>query len=318
MLEEKEIITVDETSDNSLTDRDRLDKYLFVLYPEYSRTYFQKLIEEGFVLLNGKAVKKRTKLLKGDTITLTFKKPEEISLNPENIPLKIIYEDPYLLAVNKDPGLVVHPAPGHPSGTLVNALLHHCPLEKEEESLRPGIVHRLDKDTSGLILVAKTLKAHIALANLFKNKEMEKTYVALCVGNPPSMVIEAPLFRHPTRRKEMAVSESAKAKAATTVCRYIASEGGISLVELDLLTGRTHQIRVHLQHKGYPILGDPVYGNPSFNKKWGATRQMLHAYRLCFMHPVLKKMITLEAPIPKDFQSILKNTSLLSQKYLLD
>jgi 23S rRNA pseudouridine1911/1915/1917 synthase len=283
----------------------RLDKLLAEHFPSYSRTYFQFLIENGCVLLNGERIKKREKPKIDDEIEICFLITPELSLEPENIPLNILYEDEHLIAINKPPGMVVHPAPGHPSGTFVNALLFHCHnLKTFSDNLRPGIVHRLDKDTSGILLAAKTLEAHQRLVSLFCNRQIQKYYLALALGNPGDGLIDAPIARHPVKRKEMSI-DIEKGKPSITQCRHIAKIGEYSLLELKLITGRTHQIRIHLKHKGTPILGDPVYGSSSANQKHRIERQMLHASYIQFIHPFSNICIELRAPIPDDMSSLI-------------
>jgi 23S rRNA pseudouridine1911/1915/1917 synthase len=282
----------------------RVDKLLKDRFPQHSRTYFQYLLEEGCVLSNGIPLKKREKLNVGDEIEICFLLTPEISLEPENIPLEILYEDEHFLAVNKPSGMVVHPAPGHPSKTFVNALLFHCKeLEKQEGDLRPGIVHRLDKDTSGILLAAKTREAHKELIALFAERKIEKTYTAICVGKTTDGVINAPIGRHPQHRKEMCVRSDGK--SAISHVRTLMSHNSLSVVEVDLITGRTHQIRVHLKSAGTPILGDPVYGFSSVNEKWGITAQMLHAQRICMLHPILKTPLEIVAPLPQAMQEFI-------------
>ena len=278
----------------------RLDRLLSQQFPTYSRTYFQYLIEHGFVLVNGLPLKKKDKPKTGDEIEICFQLTPEISLEPENIPLDILYEDDHLLAINKPVGMVTHPAPGHYTGTFVHGLLYHCKSLPHADTLRPGIVHRLDKDTSGILLAAKTSETHQKLVVMFCERKLEKTYLAICVGTPGNGTIEAPIKRHPTRRKEMAVDLTGK--PATSITKVLAFDGKLSLVEVQLITGRTHQIRVHLKHKGAPILGDPVYGAPAWNKKYDACRQMLHAHRLTFYHPITGMRVDLKASIPEDFK----------------
>jgi 23S rRNA pseudouridine1911/1915/1917 synthase len=278
----------------------RLDRLLSQQFPAYSRTYFQYLIEQGFVLVNGLPIKKKDKPKTGDEIEVCFQLTPEISLEPENIPLDILYEDDHLLAINKPAGMVTHPAPGHYTATFVHGLLYHCKTLPNADTLRPGIVHRLDKDTSGILLAAKTSEAHQKLVEMFCERKLEKTYLAICVGTPGNGTIEAPIKRHPTRRKEMAVDPTGK--PATSITKVLRFDGKLSLVEVQLITGRTHQIRVHLKHKGAPVLGDPVYGAPGWNKKYGTLRQMLHAYHLTFCHPVTGVKIDLTAPMPEDFK----------------
>ncbi len=284
----------------------RLDKLLALRFPEYSRQYFQYLIREKLVLVNGAIVKKAAKLEEGDEIEIEFALTPEITLEPEAIPLDILYEDPYIIAINKPAGMVVHPAVGNWSGTFVNALLYHCKQLPNEETLRPGIVHRLDKETSGVLLAAKTERAQQLMVEKFANRQIEKEYRAICIGNPGTRIIEGNIGRHPVRRKEMAVLQD-KGRSARTRCESVAHSSTLSYVRLFPETGRTHQLRVHLKFVGTPILGDSVYGIPSQNKKWGAERQMLHAYRLFFTHPLTQEEIELKAPIPQDMEKILQN-----------
>lgn len=287
----------------------RIDKLLKTRFPEHSRTYFQYLLEEGCVLCNGTLLKKREKPKIGDEIEVCFLLTPEISLEPEDIPLDILFEDEYFLAVNKPSGMVVHPAPGHPSKTFVNALLFHCKeLEKQVGDLRPGIVHRLDKDTSGILLAAKTKQAHQNLIALFSERKIEKTYMAICVGKATDAVINQPIGRHPVHRKEMCVR--ADGKSAISHVRTLMTNNSLSLVEVDLITGRTHQIRVHLKAAGTPILGDPMYGFASVNEKWGIDTQMLHAHRIRMLHPILKTPLEITAPLPSEMQTFIeKNLS---------
>lgn len=275
---------------------DRLDRLLTSHFPTYSRTYFQHLIENGFVMVNGVAVKKKDKPKVGDEIEICFQLTPEMNLEPENIPLDILYEDDHLIAINKPTGMVTHPAPGNYTGTFVHALLYHCQSLPCSDTLRPGIVHRLDKDTSGVLLAAKTTEAHQKLVEMFSQREVEKVYVAICVGNPGEKTIEAPIKRHATKRKEMCVDP--EGKPAISKCKVLKSNGKLSLVEIQIMTGRTHQIRVHMKHLGTPILGDPVYGLAAWNKKYSIERQMLHAYRLKFKHPITGVLMELEAPLP--------------------
>jgi 23S rRNA pseudouridine1911/1915/1917 synthase len=280
--------------------RERLDRLLSRQFPSHSRTYFQSLIEQGFVLVNGMPIKKKDKPKIGDEVEICFQLTPEISLEPENIPLDILYEDEHLLAINKPAGMVTHPAPGHYTKTFVHALLYHCKSLPNADTLRPGIVHRLDKDTTGILLAAKTVEAHQKLVEMFCARQLEKLYLAICVGTPGDGTIEAPIKRHPTKRKEMAIDP--EGKPAISTCKVVAYDGKLSLVEVQLITGRTHQIRVHLKHKGAPILGDAVYGSPAWNKKYETSRQMLHAWSLKFRHPVTGAAISLKAPIPDDYK----------------
>jgi 23S rRNA pseudouridine1911/1915/1917 synthase len=285
---------------------ERLDKLLTHHYDSYSRTYFQHLLESGLVLLNGKPVKKRICPDEGDEIEVCFQAIPGPSLDPEAIPLNILYEDDSILAVNKPPGMVVHPAPGNWSGTFVNALLAHCKdLETGNDSVRPGIVHRLDKDTSGLLLAAKTLTAHQKLIESFSGRKIEKTYLAVVFGKPEKGIIDAPIGRHPTKRKEMAVVE--RGREAITHVETLGYNEQISVVRLKPKTGRTHQIRVHLKHIGCPILGDPIYGNEKASLK--APRLLLHAYQLKFQHPITNETIHLTAPVPDDLKEWIQKVS---------
>lgn len=281
----------------------RLDKVLTLKFPDCSRTYFQNLIEKGSVLINGVSVKKREQLKLGDEIEICFELTPEIDLTPENIPLDILFEDDDLLVVNKPAGMVVHPAPGHFSGTFVNALLFYCQsLDLSAgEPLRPGIVHRLDKDTSGALIAAKTSYAHKALVELFSQRKVKKSYKAICVGFPSITEINAPIKRHPTKRQEMTVIEGGK--PAITILAPLAKTQELSLLDVDLITGRTHQIRVHLKHIGCPLLGDPIYGRDTANTKWKTPRQLLHAEKISFPHPRTQKEISLTAKIPPDMQA---------------
>lgn len=274
----------------------RIDRLLAARFPNHSRTYFQHLIEIGCVLLNGEPIKKRTIPEEGDEIEICFQATPEASLEPEAIPLEILYEDEHLLAINKPAGMVVHPAPGHWSGTFVNALLAHCQnIAPGLDPLRPGIVHRLDKDTTGVLLAAKTLPAHQKLIELFSTRQMDKLYLAICHGRPANTLINAPIGRHPVHRKEMAALPDGR--EAITEIQIAAFNDKTSLILAKPRTGRTHQIRVHLKHIGCPILGDPVYG-----KQDSCDRQLLHAYRLSFEHPITRSPIRLIAPIPQDMK----------------
>lgn len=279
--------------------KSRLDKLLSIHFPSYSRTYFQFLIEQGCVLVNGVPLKKREIPRVGDEIEVCFLLTPELSLEPQNIPLDILYEDEHLIAVNKPAGMVVHPAPGHPDQTFVNALLYHCQSLPTTDPLRPGIVHRLDKDTSGVLLAAKTVQTHGKLVSLFAERKIKKYYLAVCIGTPQEGLIDAPICRHPIHRKEMTVS-FANGKEAKSFCKILSQHPPLSLVEIELLTGRTHQIRVHLKHRGTPVLGDLVYGSASANKKFQAKRQMLHAHHVEFVHPMTGISLKLIAPPSKD------------------
>jgi 23S rRNA pseudouridine1911/1915/1917 synthase len=284
----------------------RLDKLLALRFPEHSRTYFQFLIERGCVLVNGLPLKKREKVQLGDEIEVCFLLTEETTLEPEPIPLDILYEDEHLIAVNKPANMVVHPAPGHPRGTFVNALLYHCKTLDSQDPLRPGIVHRLDKDTSGVLIAAKTAGAHSKLVSLFSERKMQKTYIALCIGTPKEGLIDAPIARHPIHRQQMTICPL-KGKEAKTIVRILSKNATLSYVELQLITGRTHQIRVHMKHSGTPILGDPLYGSKSVNKKFNIERQLLHAACVRFPHPLHGTEIEVKAPLPADLTSFIQS-----------
>ena len=284
---------------------ERLDKVLAARFKgAYSRTYFQYLIDEQLVLLNGAPVKKRMKLHIDDEIEVQFAATPEITLLPEPIPLSIIYEDPFLIAINKPPGMVVHPAPGNWTATFVNALLYHCnQIECHEGSLRPGIVHRLDKDTSGILIAAKTLETQQKLTSLFSTRQVYKEYLAICVGRPSDGEISTLIGRHPIYRKQMAVV--ARGKQAISHIETLRWNEQLSVVKVIISTGRTHQIRVHMKHIGTPILGDNLYGNLNINKNLGINRQLLHAAVLRFHHPITKQLLELKAPLPQDISAIL-------------
>jgi 23S rRNA pseudouridine1911/1915/1917 synthase len=280
----------------------RLDRLLAGSFPNHSRTYFQYLIGSSLVLVNGSPVKKRDTLNVGDEVEVCFELTPELSLEAENIPLSILYEDDDLIAVNKPAGMVTHPAPGHPKGTFVNALLYHCKTLPMTETLRPGIVHRLDKETSGVLIAAKKAECHQKLVQLFSSRAVTKHYIAVCVGNPGDQTITKAIRRHPTRRQEMHVHP--EGRPATSICRTLKTEGDLSWVSVQLITGRTHQIRVHLKSVGTPVLGDSVYGNAAANKKYGTHRQLLHAHTLSLTHPITGKILNLEAPIPEEVFSL--------------
>lgn len=283
----------------------RLDKLLADRFPDSSRTYFQSLIERELVLLNGSPVKKRVLVDEGDEIEIEFALTPEISLEAECIPLDILFEDEALLAINKPSGMVVHPGAGHFSHTFVNALLYHCKQLEKGDSLRPGIVHRLDKETTGVLLAAKREDVHHKLVEQFATRRVKKEYVAICLGNPGKRQIEGNIGRHPTKRKEMAVLKPG-GKEARTVVETLFFDERISYVRLFPETGRTHQLRVHLKSIGHPILGDSLYGNLQMNKKYGAERQLLHAEKIAFTHPSTGKQMEIVAPQPADIQQFVQ------------
>jgi 23S rRNA pseudouridine1911/1915/1917 synthase len=280
---------------------ERLDKYL-AEQCQISRSYVKKLISEGQVTVNSRSAKASQKLNMGDRIVAEILPPSTISLAPEAITLRVIYEDNDLIVIDKPAGLVVHPAAGHHSGTLVNAILAHCPdLGTIKGTVRPGIVHRLDRDTSGLMMVAKNDAAHASLSRQIKQRSIKKGYLALLVGHlsPDQGAIEAPIGRHPKDRKRMAVvSGGREARTAYKVIEYF---DGYTLVEAMPETGRTHQIRVHFAAIGHPIFGDPVYGKRS--PLLG--RQFLHAYKLGFTLPSSGKYVEFKAELPPDLDDVL-------------
>jgi len=305
---ESEILTISVEEEG-----ERLDKILTHRFTDIrSRTYVQWLILNGYVLLNGRPVKKMHRPKAGDVVEIEFVLTPELDLTPENIPLDILYEDDYLLAVNKPAGMVVHPAPGNWSGTFVNALLYHCHSLQQEGSLRPGIIHRLDKDTTGVLLAAKDAVTQQKLSELFSQRQIYKEYLAICYGNPGTGEVSASIGRHPIHRKQMCVLDEGGREAVT---RYetMAYDGKLSVVAVQLLTGRTHQIRVHMKHLGAPILGDAVYGNIQQNKKYQAERQMLHARQLKLTHPITGQPLDLRAEIPADMRHYVQLLRLLIQ-----
>jgi 23S rRNA pseudouridine1911/1915/1917 synthase len=267
------------------------------------------LIRDGFVRLNGAIMRPREIVRVGDTIDLTEPPLEKIETGPEPIPLNILFEDEDLLVINKEAGLAVHPGAGQRAGTLVNALLNHCPtLSGIGGKERPGIVHRLDRETSGCLVVAKNDTAHRELSKQFASRTVEKIYLALVAGKlrKPAGTIEENIARHPVHRQRMRVT-SLRGRPAKTEYRVLRSSDEASLVECRLHTGRTHQVRVHLHHLGHPILGDKLYG-PRFAKNF--SRQMLHAWKLGFHHPRIGNWKHFEAPLPDDFSQAIGQTGL--------
>ena len=301
------IIDLEVTSNPSA---DRLDKWLSTQLSDISRSRLQKLIEEGCLELNGVVcTNKKTKLAIKDLVRVTIPSPKKLNLEPENIPLDILYEDEHLIIINKPAGLVVHPAPGHYDGTLVNALLYHCDnLAGIGGVERPGIVHRLDKDTTGAIVVAKSDRAHGHLQRQIKAKTARREYWAVVCGSPrqDKGTIELPIARHPKDRKKMAVIPVEKGgREAVTEWEVIERLGNYTLMRFLLQTGRTHQIRVHSTHLGYPIVGDSMYGSGG-SLKVNLTGQALHAYKLTLQHPVFNNIIEAIAPLPQEFSKLLK------------
>ncbi len=283
--------------------QERIDALLAQYYEDYSRTYFQELIENNQVLLNGKPLKKRQVPCSGDQVDITFKKRPGPDLTPQAIPLNILYEDHHLIAVNKPAGMVVHPAPGNWSDTFVNALLNHCELETTCDT-RPGIVHRLDKETSGVLIAAKTELCHQKLIELFQNRQIEKEYLALICGRLEPQIVKLPIKRCEKDRKKMAIATQNEGKEALTEIIPLEFNGTFSKVLLKPTTGRTHQIRVHLAHLGFPVLGDKIYGFEKLNERYKVTRQLLHAHKLRLIHPITNQLLEFIAPLPKEMESL--------------
>ncbi len=292
----------------------RLDAALARLAPEHSRSRWQALIEAGHVRVNGRSVSKcRTEVAAGDLIEWEEPSPRPPGLTPIALPIKIIYEDTELMAIDKPAGLVVHPAAGHEDATLVHALLYHRPnVRGIGGESRPGIVHRLDKGTSGLLVVAKTERAHRGMTELFKGRQVEKEYLAIVRGRlePPSGTIETLIGRSASHRQKM-TARTHRGRHAVTRYEVVSCRDEASLVRVFILTGRTHQIRVHMTHIGHPILGDPIYGSRrQEGERLGIARPMLHAHRLKFLHPVNGEPIELEAEIPNDMRKIMSELGL--------
>ncbi len=290
---------------------ERIDKFLSASFPDFSRSYLQKLVKEEYVLVNQKPVKSNYKVNLNDSIMVLIPEPELPEILPEDIPLDILYEDSDILVVNKPKGMVVHPAPGHYSGTLVNAIMYHCQgnLSGINGVARPGIVHRIDRDTTGSLVVCKNDQAHQSLAEQLKEHSITRKYQAIVHGNlkEESGTICAPIGRHPADRKKMSTKSRNGKSAIThyTVLRRL-SEGKYTYIECQLETGRTHQIRVHMSHIGHPILGDTVYG-PS-KCPFPLVGQTLHAKTLGFVHPGTGKYIEFDAPLPRYFQQLLEQS----------
>ena len=283
----------------------RLDSYIAGKKDEITRTTAQRLIEEENILVNNKKQKVSYKVLEGDLIQIIPEEIKEIEIKPQEIPIEIIYEDNDIIVVNKPKGMVVHPANGNPDGTLVNAIMAICKdsLSGIGGELRPGIVHRLDKDTSGLLIIAKNDKAHVNMSEQIKNHQVKKTYIALVRGivKENEATINMPIGRSTSDRKKMAVNKNGK--EAITHIKVLKRYDKYTLLEVNIETGRTHQIRVHLSHIGYPIIGDYTYSNGK--NEFGVVGQCLHARKLEFKHPITNKEITLEAPLPEYFEKII-------------
>lgn len=285
----------------------RLDSFLAAHLDGISRSAAARLLEEGCVLCDGRVPGKSLRLTGAEEISVTLPQPEDTELIPQDIPLDVVYEDADVIVINKPTGLVVHPAPGHPDGTLVNALLYHCgdSLSGIGGEKRPGIVHRIDRDTSGLIIAAKNDRAHQALAAQLADHTLARTYECLVTGNlrEEGGTVDAPIGRHPTDRKKMAVTEK-NSRRAVTHWEVIARYPGVTHVRCRLETGRTHQIRVHMAYLGHPILGDTVYGAKKAVP--GLTGQCLHAVGLRFLHPRTGEAVELSCPLPEEFQAYLR------------
>lgn len=293
---------------------ERLDRFLQRKMSEISRSRLQDLIREGHATLNAKATKPSTVLKAGDNVTIVLPEAAPVEVKAQDIPIDVLFEDEHIIVINKSPGLVVHPAAGNPDGTLVNALLHHCDdLSGIGGEMRPGIVHRLDKETSGCMVVAKHDRAHVRLTEQFADRRISKFYLAAIAGIPREKggLLRNKIGRHPVDRKRMAVLFDGAGKEAVTEWRHLSTHSGSALILCRLLTGRTHQIRVHMKECLLaPILGDPLYGHPS-RQPIASTRLMLHAWKLAFEHPVTTLPFAFEAVIPSEFEPWVKDRSVL-------
>ncbi len=300
--------TVDDTDDGS-----RLDLYISGQLEGLTRSRVGKLISEGLVLLEGKVVKAGSRVKKGACVEVRIPQSKPLSIEPEAIPIKIVYEDEYLVVVDKSAGMVVHPSAGHSTGTLVHALLYHYRKLSSIGGLeRPGIVHRLDKDTSGLLIVAREEQSHLKLCEQLKQRVVQRSYYAVTHGaiKEDSGIIETEIGRHPTDRKRMWVN-SRRGRKAVSEFKVVERFNGFSLCRVNLKTGRTHQIRVHMAYKGFPIVGDSLYGGKKKQRRDGANhiligRQALHAYKLGFTHPHNGKDLEFESPLPEDMRELIE------------
>ena len=293
----------------------RCDKYIAENVENVSRSYIKKLFDEGQILINGVAKSASYKLKIGDEISFSLPESEEIDAVPEDIPINVVYEDGELLVINKERGMVVHPAPGNEKGTLVNAVLYHCKgnLSGINGKMRPGIVHRIDKDTTGLLVVAKTNEAHMFLSEQLGDRSLSREYYALVHGNikEDSGTIDAPLARSENDRKKMAVTYKNSREAVTDF--FVEERFGIyTLVRCKLRTGRTHQIRVHMKHIGHPIVGDKTYGVKK--EEFNLVGQLLHAGKIGFIHPLTKEKVNYYSPLPEDFEKVLSLLRSRSEK----
>jgi 23S rRNA pseudouridine1911/1915/1917 synthase len=291
---------------------ERIDRVLARRCPEFSRSALQRWIEQGRVEQAGEVVSRKTKAVDGAEVTIHPAPPEAMNAKPQAIALEVLFEDDHLIVLDKPAGLVVHPAPGHPDGTLVNALLHHAEVQGGSDPLRPGIVHRLDKDTSGVMVVAKTPQAHERLVEMFQQHSLERAYLAIALGRPPQAIrYDTFHTRHPANRKKF-TSRSDRGRRAVTDLESVELLHGSALVRCHLETGRTHQIRMHLAEHGHPVLGDPLYGksigDPELRRV--ATelgRQALHAAVLAFAHPITGEAMRFETEPPEDFRRALRS-----------
>lgn len=291
-------------------EEERLDRYLSAVFPEQSRSFFQKIIKDGFVTVNLVIQKANYRLKAEDTIVVEIPDAVPTQIEPENIPLDILYEDSDLLIVNKPKGMVVHPAIGHYSGTLVNAIMYHCKdsLSGINGEIRPGIVHRIDKDTTGSLIICKNDDAHIKIAAQIKDHSVTRKYVGIVAGNfkEESGTIEGAIGRHPTDRKKMTINEK-NGKPAKTHYRVLKQLKGASYMEFTLETGRTHQIRVHMASISHPLLGDTVYG--SQKNPYHLQGQTLHAKTIGFIHPSTGKYLEISAPVPEYMKKLVEKLS---------
>ena len=288
-------------------DGERMDAFLARSLPDLTRSAAQRLLERGEVTRDGRPVRKNDRTCAGQELEVALPEPEPVEIIPQDIPLDVVYEDGDVIVVNKPVGMVVHPAPGHPDGTLVNALLYHCgkSLSGINGELRPGIVHRIDRDTSGLIIAAKNDRAHLALAEQLQDHTLARVYEAVAVGGfrEDTGTVDAPIGRHPVDRKKMAIDRQ-HGRPAVTHWAVLGRYPGYTHLECRLETGRTHQIRVHMASIGHPLLGDTVYGA---KKPWpGLAGQCLHARRLKFIHPSTGQPVELECPLPDWFERVLR------------
>ncbi len=297
-----EYITVQESGQGQ-----RIDKYLSLCYPQWSRSYLQKLLKDMHICVMGKPVKANYKVQPGEEIAICIPPLQDVEILPEDIPLDILYEDEYLLIVNKPKGMVVHPAAGHTSGTLVNAVMHHCQghLSGINGELRPGIVHRIDRDTTGALVVCKDDATHRSLAKQLKEHSITRKYRAIVLGRlTEDGTVEGPIGRHPVDRKKMAIN-TRNGKSAVTHYHVLETYGNYTYIECQLETGRTHQIRVHMSSIGHPLLGDAVYCRAKWPYKLEG--QVLHAMVLGFIHPATEAYLQVEAPLPQYFSELIEN-----------